>query len=496
MFSNVTLGTKMIGGFVLVALIPAVVGVIGLKSIRTMSQADQRLYDDSTVPLPELSHIAVSLQRMRVASRDFIAAAGDTEKRAKFEDQLNVLSLDIDRVAANLERRHLSPDTRKSLEEYKVARRNYAVYLSRIIDDAKAGKDKNAWAILWSDDYNAQVSNGLKSIDRMEELEVQEAKAAVDDNKALADASAWQMLAAMVLGFGLALGSGVLLTAIIVRPLGRFAIALGTSSTALSSVSQEMSTNADETSTQANVVAAAAEQVTRNMHTVGTAAEEMTATIREIAKNAHEAAKVASSAVRSAETTNATMSKLGESSAEIGKVVKVITSIAEQTNLLALNATIEAARAGEAGKGFAVVASEVKELAKETAKATEGISLRIESIQGNTRGAIETIAEIRGIIGQISDISSTIATAVEEQAATTNEIARNVTEAVRGSSEVTENIAAVAIAARGTSGGAAGTQHAAQELARMAAGLQKLVGRAKREEYHEVVPAPRLERAR
>jgi methyl-accepting chemotaxis protein len=300
---------------------------------------------------------------------------------------------------------------------------------------------------------------------------------------------------AMASGMGLAALFFWVLARSIVRPLRRFATALAASSAELSSVSQDMSSNADETSAQANVVAAAAEQVTRNMHTVGTATEEMTATIREIAKNAHEAAKVASSAVRSAELTNATMSNLGVSSGEIGKVVKVITSIAEQTNLLALNATIEAARAGEAGKGFAVVASEVKELAKETAKATAGISLKIESIQGNTRGAIETISEIRGIIGQISDISTTIATAVEEQAATTNEIARNVSEAVRGSSEVTENIAAVAIAARSTSGGAAGTQRAAQELAHMAVGLQNLVGRARREEYHEVRPLPRLQQA-
>jgi methyl-accepting chemotaxis protein len=176
------------------------------------------------------------------------------------------------------------------------------------------------------------------------------------------------------------------------------------------------------------------------------------------------------------------MAKLGQSSAEIGEVVKVITSIAQQTNLLALNATIEAARAGEAGKGFAVVATEVKELAKETAKATEGISRKIELMQANTSGAIETISEIGGIIAQINDISSTIASAVEEQAVTTNEIARNVAEAVRGSAQVTENITAVALAAKGTTSGAAGTQQEAEELARMAAGLQKLLGRSAREE--------------
>ena len=210
------------------------------------------------------------------------------------------------------------------------------------------------------------------------------------------------------------------------------ATALASSSEELSAVSQQMSANAEETATQSNVVSAAAEQVTKNLQTVATATEEMSSSIKEIAKNANESAKVATSAVKTAETTNATVAKLGESSAEIGQVIKVITSIAQQTNLLALNATIEAARAGEAGKGFAVVANEVKELAKETAKATEDISRKIEAIQGDTKGAVEAIGQITTVINQFNDISNTIASAVEEQTATTNEIARNVQEGAKG----------------------------------------------------------------
>jgi methyl-accepting chemotaxis protein len=260
-----------------------------------------------------------------------------------------------------------------------------------------------------------------------------------------------------------------------IRRITDTSVSLQSAAEELGNVSAQMGTNAEETSNQAGVVAAAADQVSKNVQTVASSAEEMSSSVKEVAKNAAEAARVATTAVQVAERTNVIVTKLGGSSLEIGNVIKVITSIAEQTNLLALNATIEAARAGEAGKGFAVVANEVKELAKETAKATEDIGRKIQTIQGDTKEAVEAIAEISSTIAQVSDIQNTIAGAVEEQAATTNEIGRNVAEAARASSDIAQNIGGVAQAAHSTSTGATQSQGAAAELARMATELQAMV---------------------
>ncbi len=262
-----------------------------------------------------------------------------------------------------------------------------------------------------------------------------------------------------------------------VMQIGEGSKSLAAQSGELSSVSTNLASNASATTEQAVVVSASADQVSSSVQTVAAGIEEMSASVKEIAKNAQDAASVATEGVEVARSTNAAVAKLGESSAEIGKVVKVITSIAQQTNLLALTATIEAARAGAAGKGFAVVASEDKELAKETAKATEDISQKIEAIQGDTTSAVDAIDRISRIIGQVNEIQGTIAMSVDEQRSTTNEISRSLNEAVTSTRDIADNISGVAEAARGTKDGAGKTRSTAESFADLAQELDTLIAR-------------------
>jgi methyl-accepting chemotaxis protein len=260
-----------------------------------------------------------------------------------------------------------------------------------------------------------------------------------------------------------------------IRQMAESSAGLASASEELAATSAQMSSNAEETATKSGAVSSAAEEIAANVQTVVSGSEEMSASIREISTNAHEAAKVAGNGVVIASAANEKVVKLSESSQQIGQVIKVITSIAAQTHLLALNATIEAARAGEAGKGFAVVANEVKELAKQTATATEDISRKIEAIQTDTQSAMESITRISDIIAKVNDIQHAIASAVEQQTATTNEISRNISDVAKGNQEIARNVTGVTQAAKSTTEGAEYTNKAAGELARLATTLQELV---------------------
>ncbi|MPV89738.1 HAMP domain-containing protein [Georgenia ruanii] len=261
----------------------------------------------------------------------------------------------------------------------------------------------------------------------------------------------------------------------LVADLAATSNAVAAAAQALASAGSQLAAGSEQTSEQAGTAAAAAEQVSHNVQTVAAGAEQMGASIREIATNANEAADVATRATEVAASTNATVTKLGTSSQEIGNVVRVITSIAEQTNMLALNATIEAARAGEAGKGFAVVASEVKELAQETARATDDIARRIQAIQTDSAGAVEAITEISSIVSSISAHQLTIASAVEEQTATTSEMLRGVGEVASGSEEIAANIAHVAQTTASGYGAMTQINASIDELAKMSDDLRTRV---------------------
>lgn len=250
---------------------------------------------------------------------------------------------------------------------------------------------------------------------------------------------------------------------------------LSTHSGQLSSIAGSISDNTRGASAQAEALSVSAGAVRDNVHTVSAGAEEMGASVRAIAENAAAAARIAGEAVAVTEATSGAVERLGASSAEIGDVVKVITSIAEQTNLLALNATIEAARAGEVGKGFAVVANEVKELAQETAKATEGIISRVAAIQDDTQEATGAIGRIGAVIREISDYQTAVAAAVEEQSATTNELAQSSVQAANGTQEIASSIGQVASATAATAAVAGQTSDSARALGQLSERMEQLV---------------------
>ncbi len=247
---------------------------------------------------------------------------------------------------------------------------------------------------------------------------------------------------------------------------------VSSAATEMQATASSMTATAEETSRQSTAVAAASEQASTNVQTVASAAEELSSSIAEISRQVSQSAEIAGKAVADAERTNVQVQGLAEAAQKIGDVVDLINDIASQTNLLALNATIEAARAGDAGKGFAVVASEVKNLANETAKATEEITGQISGIQAATKEAVTAIQSIGSTISQINEIATTIASAVEEQGAATQEIARNVQQASAGTTEVSSNISGVTEAAASTGAAASQVLGAADELSQQSEALR------------------------
>ena len=524
-----SVGARVGGACAALLVLLALLATVALYSLSTLERTGDQLAEDRATT--ELAGTA----RFRTA--DFAgwqtgyafdvgrgvpdAERDDVGQRKEFLASTDAFAEDLDRLTAadlNADQRRLVDETAQAFEQYlQVDARIIAGYRDGGPAQALAADALTAGEALEHFSVMADDMADLVASVQQESLVTSAAAASTSRRAQIV------MLAVAVLALLVGAALSVIVTRSVTRPLQRLVVALqrfaegdltvqvdatgrdelaqvagslnratgsvheavtamARSSAALAAASQQLgdtaagiAASAGQSSAQAEVVSAAAEQVSRNVQTMATGAEEMGASIREIAQNANEAARVAGTAVEVAATTDDTVRKLGASSAEIDIVVKVITSIAKQTNLLALNATIEAARAGEAGQGFAVVANEVKELAQETAKATEDISRRIVAIQGDTKGAVEAIAQIAQVIGQINDYQTTIASAVEEQTATTNEMSRSVAEAATGSTEIAANIAGVAQAASSTTSGVALAQHAATDLAGTSAELERLV---------------------
>jgi methyl-accepting chemotaxis protein len=259
--------------------------------------------------------------------------------------------------------------------------------------------------------------------------------------------------------------------------VGEIVETVSSASTELEASADSLTSTAERAQRLATVVASASEEASANVQSVATATEEMSSSVNEISRQVQESARIAGEAVEQARGTTARVSELSRAATRIGDVIELINSIAGQTNLLALNATIEAARAGEAGRGFAVVASEVKALAEQTAKATGEIGQQISGIQAATEESVGAIREISGTIERLSEISSTIAAAVEEQGAATQEIARNVQQAAQGTHEVSSNITDVQRGASETGSASSQVLSAAQTLSSDSSRLKLEVGK-------------------
>ena len=428
-----------------------------------------RFTEETQLDLASLQDYRDEMEQLR--SRERTQAAELQNRAAEMAAQAAVLQTSLDTMSELQTReREQANELQSSLDQaaaLQARERAQAAELQGTIDRMTAMQSE-------TDELRARERvHAVELQDKVDLMLVALGRAAAGDLTATVDVSGDDAIGRM----GVALSTLLADLRGCIAQIAVNSVALSAAAERLQGTSTQMSTNSAETSHQVNVVHEASDEVSRNIETVSAAAEELSASIREIAKNAADAATVATTAVEAARSTNQIVTTLGENSMEIDQIVKVITGIAQQTNLLALNATIEAARAGEYGKGFAVVANEVKELAKATSQATEVIARRIEVNQHDTQIAVGSIGGILGIIDQIAEFQETIASAVEEQALTTKEIARNANDAAQGSAEINANMRDVAHTAEDTSAVATSSQRAAADLAQMSSELQVLVDR-------------------
>lgn len=556
-FKNLKIRSKLMLCFAIMAVLAAVVGIVGIANLNKIDEADSMLYERVTVPTTQLMDMAVAYQRMRVNVREVILSSS-TDEVKQFAAKIDDIRKQLHESADVFEKTLLTDAGRQTYKDFIAKDNSYDPVVDKVVSLCLAGRNKEA--LVYSRSQLAVATAEQDALDKLKDLKTKVGKETAESNDALGISSRKTMIVLLVFAVVIAVSMGMFVAKMIGNPIANLAASasqmaegdltatfnsdtkdeigelgktldgmsanlrkmfkdvaegvqtLASSSTELSSISEMMTSGAEETSSKSNTVAAATEemsvsttsvaasmeQATSNLNTVATATEEMTATIGEIASNSEKARTITGEATRQADRVSSMMQELGQAAQDIGKVTETITSISAQTNLLALNATIEAARAGAAGKGFAVVANEIKELAQQTAAATEDIKTKVSGIQTSTSGTVADIEKIAQVIRDVSDIVSSIAGAIEEQSVVTKDIAGNIAQASLGvrdanervaqtasvSQSIAQDISGVNQSASDISSSSTQVQSSAQELSQLAEQLKSMVARFKLENGH------------